>query len=106
MTVNREALYRGVGGADDEGRETVWVSANFFGRVCHTSNVPHPPRGYWAKLKVGTALPKPELPPAEKDCQTTWRRYPSGCSARKWPQMCAAAELSDVMRQDGWTDVA
>src|SRR5262245_46014135 len=49
------------------------VSANFLARVCHTLNVPHPPRGYWAKLKVGTAPPKPGLP-ATAGHATEWER--------------------------------
>jgi hypothetical protein len=75
MTVTREALY-----------EEVWadpmivvatryeVSANFLARVCHTPNVPHPPRGYWAKLKVGAAPPKPGLPAAGGGIQRSGRR--------------------------------
>jgi hypothetical protein len=54
MSITREKLY-----------EEVWaepmtvvaaryqVSGNFLARVCVALNVPHPPRGYWAKLKVG-----------------------------------------------------
>jgi hypothetical protein len=75
MTVNRDRLY-----------EEVWaepmvvvamrygVSANFLARVCHTLNVPHPPRGYWAKLKVGAASPKPELPAAAGGHPTEWTK--------------------------------
>jgi len=29
------------------------VSANYLARVCEYLNVPHPARGYWAKLSVG-----------------------------------------------------
>ena len=75
MTVARETLY-----------DEVWaepmtvvaarydVSANFLARVCHTLNVPHPPRGYWAKLKVGKAPPRPALPAATAGRATGWTR--------------------------------
>ena len=75
MTVARETLY-----------DEVWaepmtvvaarydVSANFLARVCHTLNVPHPPRGYWAKLKVGKAPPRPALPAATAGHATGWTR--------------------------------
>jgi hypothetical protein len=63
MTITRKQLY-----------EQVWaepmikvavrfgVSANYLARVCEHLNVPHPPRGYWAKLKVGNAPKQPALP--------------------------------------------
>jgi len=75
MTVARETLY-----------DEVWaepmtvvaarydVSANFLARVCHTLNVPHPPRGYWAKLKVGKAAPRPAPPAATAGHATGWTR--------------------------------
>jgi integrase len=31
-------------------------------KVCRRLNVPHPPLGYWAKVKAGKAVEKPELP--------------------------------------------
>ncbi|MDR2071917.1 MAG: tyrosine-type recombinase/integrase [Spirochaetaceae bacterium] len=31
-------------------------------KVCRRLNVPHPPPGYWAKVKAGKAVEKPELP--------------------------------------------
>jgi hypothetical protein len=31
-------------------------------KVCHRLNVPHPPLGYWAKVKAGKAVEKPGLP--------------------------------------------
>ena len=47
------------------------VSANYLARVCHHLNVPHPVRGYWAKLSFGKKPKRPALPDA-----------PAGRSAR------------------------
>ena len=38
------------------------VSGSYLARVCILLNVPRPERGYWAKLAVGKAPPKPALP--------------------------------------------
>jgi hypothetical protein len=75
------------------------VSGNFLARVCQAMNVPHPPRGYWAKLKVGKAPKKPALPAATADHATEWTKGampfapvrplteslpPPGLKRRKW----------------------
>jgi len=36
-------------------------------KACRRHSIPLPPRGYWAKLAVGTAPPKPDLPPGDID---------------------------------------
>lgn len=38
------------------------VSSSYMARVCASLNVPRPERGYWAKMAVGKAPPKPGLP--------------------------------------------
>jgi len=38
------------------------VSSSYLARVCTSLNVPRPERGYWAKLEVGKAPPRPALP--------------------------------------------
>jgi len=38
------------------------VSSSYMARVCASLNVPRPERGYWAKMAVGKAPPKPDLP--------------------------------------------
>ena len=38
------------------------VSSSYMARICTLLDVPRPERGYWAKLAVGKAQPKPELP--------------------------------------------
>jgi hypothetical protein len=75
MSITREKLY-----------EKVWaepmtvvaaryqVSGNFLARVCRALNVPHPPRGYWAKSRVGKAPRRPELPVATAGFATEWTR--------------------------------
>lgn len=36
-------------------------------KACRRHNIPRPPRGYWAKLAAGKALPKPALPTSKID---------------------------------------
>jgi hypothetical protein len=31
-------------------------------KVCRRSNIPAPPRGYWAKVAAGISIPRPDLP--------------------------------------------
>jgi hypothetical protein len=50
------------------------VSSNYLARICERLRVPHPPRGYWAKLKVGTADPKPALPAVLPGDELEWSR--------------------------------
>lgn len=73
--VSRESLY-----------ELVWsepmlkvaarfeVSSSYMARVCSLLNVPRPERGYWAKLAVGKAHPKPSLPDARPGDELVWAR--------------------------------
>ncbi|CBJ39337.1 conserved protein of unknown function [Ralstonia solanacearum CMR15] len=73
--VSRESLY-----------ELVWaepmlkvaarfgVSSSYLARVCTLLNVPRPERGYWAKLAVGKAHPKPSLPNARPGDELMWVR--------------------------------
>jgi hypothetical protein len=75
MSVTRDALYA-----------EVWaepmlvvakrynVSANYLGRVCSHLNVPSPPRGYWAKVKVGMSPAIAVLPAARPGEVTVWTR--------------------------------
>jgi hypothetical protein len=50
------------------------VSSSYMARVCTSLNVPRPERGYWAKLAVGKALPKPPLPDARPGDELVWPR--------------------------------
>ena len=73
MTVTRETLY-----------DEVWsdpmtivakkyeVSSNFLARVCERMNIPRPPRGYWAKTKVGQKIKKESLPELRPGDEIEW----------------------------------
>jgi len=50
------------------------VSSSFLARVCTRLNVPRPPRGYWAKLQVGRAPKKPNLPSPRAGDLLDWSR--------------------------------
>jgi hypothetical protein len=75
MSVTREKLYEEVWA---EAMTTVAarydVSGNYLARVCQHLNVPHPPRGYWAKLKVGKAPKQPALPEPRPGEAIEWER--------------------------------
>ncbi|HKF47587.1 MAG TPA: hypothetical protein VKB38_09545 [Terracidiphilus sp.] len=48
------------------------VSGSYMARVCSVLGVPRPERGYWAKLEVGKAPPRPALPEALPGDQQFW----------------------------------
>lgn len=48
------------------------VSGSFLARVCDRLRVPRPRPGYWNKLAVGKAPPKPPLPAAEPGDELEW----------------------------------
>jgi hypothetical protein len=50
------------------------VSSSYMARVCTLLNVPRPERGYWAKLAVGKAPPKPPLPEARPGDESIWTK--------------------------------
>jgi hypothetical protein len=50
------------------------VSSSYMGRICTLLNVPRPERGYWAKLAVGKAPPKPALPDPRPGDELAWSR--------------------------------
>jgi hypothetical protein len=50
------------------------VSGSYMARVCAVLRVPRPERGYWAKLAVGKAPPKPPLPEAQPGDQVVWSK--------------------------------
>ena len=50
------------------------VSGSYLARVCDALRVPRPPVGYWQKLAVGKAKPRPDLPPALPGDQLTWSK--------------------------------
>lgn len=50
------------------------VSSNYLARVCESLNVPHPPRGYWARRAAGEKLDIPPLAPAKPGDAVEWVR--------------------------------
>jgi len=50
------------------------ASSSFLARVCASLTIPRPPRGYWAKLEVGRAPAKPELPAPRPGDALEWTR--------------------------------
>jgi hypothetical protein len=50
------------------------VSSSYLARVCEALNVPHPPRGYWARRAVGEQVPIPPLPPAGPGDPLSWEK--------------------------------
>lgn len=75
MRITREELY-----------EQIWnepatrlaqrydVSSSYLARVCEGLNVPHPPRGYWARRAAGEKIPVPPLPPAGAGDPLSWEK--------------------------------
>ncbi len=71
--VSREELYELVWSVPMvKVAEKFKVSGSYMARVCSTLHVPHPERGYWAKLAVGKAPEKPSLPDAQPGDQLSW----------------------------------
>jgi hypothetical protein len=50
------------------------VSSSYLARVCEALNVPHPPRGYWARRAVGEQMPIPPLPTAGPGDPLSWEK--------------------------------
>lgn len=73
MRVTREKLYEEVWA---EPMTTVAarykVSSSFLARVCERLKLPRPSRGYWARLEVGRASPRPDLPEAQLGDDLEW----------------------------------
>lgn len=61
--ITREELYRLVWEEPmSKLAERFDVSGSYLARICSALDVPRPERGYWAKLAVGKAPPRPVLP--------------------------------------------
>jgi hypothetical protein len=71
--VSREELYRLVWSEPMiRIAERFDVSGSYLARICTLLNVPRPERGYWAKLEVGKAPPKPPLPAPQPGDPLHW----------------------------------
>src|SRR4051812_47181353 len=75
MSITREELYEAVWAEPMTVVATRFeVSANYLARVCYHLNVPHPPRGYWAKLSFGKKPKRSALPDARPGEVRQWTR--------------------------------
>jgi len=73
QTVSREQLYEEIWSTPAMHlAATYGVSGSFLARVCDRLRVPRPRPGYWNKLAVGKAPPKPPLPEAEPGDELEW----------------------------------
>lgn len=75
VSITREELYEMVW-SDSMVKvgERLGISSSYMTRLCKMMNVPRPPVGYWAKLAVCKAKPKPELPNPEPTDLLIWNR--------------------------------
>ena len=75
MRISREDLYKEVWSelATTLARRYD-VSSSYLARVCEGLNVPHPPRGYWARRAAGEKMPVPPLPPAGPGDPLAWEK--------------------------------
>ncbi|HEX3854260.1 MAG TPA: hypothetical protein VHW01_25025, partial [Polyangiaceae bacterium] len=75
MSVSREKLYEEVWAEPmTTVAERYDVSSSFLARICEQLNVPRPPRGHWAQLKVGRPKKRPPLAEARPGDELEWTR--------------------------------
>ena len=75
MAVNRENLYKEIWAEPmTKVAARYEISGNYLARVCQHLNVPHPPRGYWAKLEFGKAPKRSPLPDPRPGEVLEWHR--------------------------------
>jgi hypothetical protein len=73
MRITREDLYREIWTEPATKIARRYdVSSSYLARVCEGLNVPHPPRGYWARKAVGETIQIPALPPATPGDPIAW----------------------------------
>ncbi len=75
MRITREELYRQIWTTPATKLALRYgVSSSYLARVCEGLNVPHPPRGYWARRAAGEEIPVPSLPPAGPGDPLSWEK--------------------------------
>ena len=63
MRITREQLYKEIWSEPaTKLAQRYDVSSSYLARVCEGLNVPHPPRGYWARVRGGQTVRRPSLP--------------------------------------------
>ncbi len=75
MRISREDLYKEIWSEPaTKVARRYDVSSSYLARVCEGLNVPHPPRGYWARKTAGEKMPIPPLPPAGLGDPLSWQK--------------------------------
>ncbi len=75
MRISREDLYKEIWSEPATKLASRYdVSSSYLVRVCEALNVPHPPRGYWARRAVGETMPVPPLPPSSPGDPLAWEK--------------------------------
>lgn len=75
MRITRDELYKEIWSEPATKLASRYdVSSSYLARVCEALNVPHPPRGYWARRAVGEQMPIPPLPPAGPGDPLSWEK--------------------------------
>ncbi len=75
MRITREELYKEIWSEPaTKLAQRYDVSSSYLARVCEGLNVPHPPRGYWARKAAGEKMPIPPLPPAGPGDPLSWEK--------------------------------
>jgi hypothetical protein len=75
MRITREELYKQIWSEPaTKLAQRYDVSSSYLARVCEGLNVPHPPRGYWARKAAGEKMPVPPLPPAGPGDPLSWEK--------------------------------
>jgi hypothetical protein len=75
MRISREDLYKEIWSEPaTKVARRYDVSSSYLARVCEGLNVPHPPRGYWARKAVGERIAIPPLPPAGLGDPLSWEK--------------------------------
>jgi len=75
------------------------VSGSYMARVCTVLRVPRPPVGYWAKLEVGKAPARPELPEALPGDQLFWSQDGDTSAPRVCAEIATTAPQQPRVRR-------
>lgn len=88
LEISRQDLYEQVWSTPaNKLADKFGVSGSYLARVCDALKVPRPPVGYWQKLAVGKAKPRPDLPVALPGDQVTWSKdKPLATSSKRLAQ--------------------
>ena len=75
MRISREELYKEIWSEPATKLARRYeVSSSYLARVCEGLNVPHPPRGYWARKAAGEKMAIPPLPAAGPGDPLSWEK--------------------------------